>query len=240
VNILAKDDCFSYYLVQAFDRVGYSANLSCYEEKVPSYIIVDAINGVKADSDVVEPWLANPYCFRKQKELKCLTVTGSDMIIIGSFSDLTIKGYRHREKGWRFFEIRHYIKNTEAVDLECERLDLQSTEEILKNNLILFNYFRRRNSQAVSVWINYPYIDGASTIWADRENPVPNRIIKSRWEELTGATTRIFPEHDIFVLNIPNEEVRERGDTQLWHYHNNTYDYAARIILDWVDGRKES
>jgi hypothetical protein len=235
MKILAKDDCFSYYLSLALARAGQPCTMACYDEKVPSFIITDALRGIRADPAVVEPWLANPYCYKRQKALKCLDVTDADLIVIGSFADLTIKGYKHRKESWRFFEIRHCIQDTAAVDAACDRMDLLPITEILENNLVLFDHFKAKNPQAKAMWVNYPYLDGASTEWDDQKNPIPNRVIKSRWHELTTATTKVFPEHEIFVLNIPEDKVRWRGDDLLWHYHDSTYDWAAGTVLEWFN-----
>jgi hypothetical protein len=61
--------------------------------------------------------------------------------------------------------------------------------------------------------------------------------MKDRWKGITEATSAEYPSEGVFVLNIPDELAEGRGDGQLWHYPDRTYDWAAKAIFDWFNSK---
>lgn len=122
IHLIAKEDCFTtvtacYLQQECLEPVATLAR----EEKVVSQALVDALDGLAPNPAVVRPFITEPYCLASYPQRTTLSASGANLIVIGLFADMLIRPYRHREQGWRFFELKERIRFGDAFDAVFER-----------------------------------------------------------------------------------------------------------------------
>lgn len=240
MKVVAKDDCFTAFVAMMAVKRGIAFNLLAREEKVHSQILVDALDGLVPDPAVVRPLVTAPYALPFVLERKSLGVRGADLIIIGSFSDLTIKLYRHRVEGWRFFEL-HDRLDPARTRLLFEREDLVPVEVSMRNTLALFEHYEKQSPDAVKVWINYPFVGGDVLSWdgpiaREHREALQRARMGERFAEFTAASHDVLAPTGVRIIDTPPGMARPRDGNAPWHYQDEVYDLAAQRIAALVMG----
>lgn len=235
LRVIAKDDCFMTFLARALSRRGVAVTIVAQQSKTTSAVLVDSIRGLQAPFDVVAPLFRRHDCLKQQSGCSTLLAEPgtADLIVIGSFSDLTLRDYRSKEEGWRFFEMSDAIADPIRLS-QYERCEHLTPAQAVANTAFLFGWFLAQHPGALPIWIEYPYVEKAKHL-VSRVH-VENRILISRHDAFRAAAAEVLPGFGVETYRVPDELVCSRGDGRLWHYDDRVYENAA----EWLTGRLTS
>lgn len=231
IKYAAKDDCFSLYLRRALKRKGVETTLLAQQEKTPTRLLLEYHQGLKPCPEYLRRFVHTPYCILFQERCKFMQARDADLVVLGSFSDLFIKLYRHQELGWAFFDLRSTL-NQDLVKQHFDREDLPDLNQVICDICTLLEIIRPFHPRAKFVWIDYPFIQDPSQ--RKRVINVDYNKIQQRYDKFLGLVESTLPALGIYVLKVPDFAVAPRDDWQIWHYTDATYDYAAKLVLEDV------
>lgn len=234
MKVVAKDDCFMPFVAVEMASRNQPFEWLAHEEKVHSQILCDALDGLVLDSAVVVPLITDQYALPFQVELRSLAVGGADLVAIGSFSDLTVRPYRHRQDGWRFFELAYKMPDkTRLVEL-FEREGFIEPELSMRNSLRLFDRYLELSPGAQKLWINYPYVSGDVLAWDSPVASMNDEAMRERFERFTALSHEVLEPTGVAIMDIPGGIVRSRDGVNPWHYNDEVYGYAADFITEMM------
>lgn len=232
MRIVAKDDCFIAFTMAELMKRSVPVALLAREEKVHSQVLVDALDSLVPDPYVVGPLVPNPYAMPFQIHRTSLGVSGADLIVIGSFSDVTIRLYKHKVGGWRFFELHDRLPYKDAMAQLFDREPLIAPEKSMENTVRLFEYYQQKSPGAKKLWINYPYVSGDMLAWDSPYAAMQGEPMRLRFERFTSLSHSILAPLGVAILDIPPGIVQSRNAVEPWHYTDPTYTYAATMVAN--------